>query len=212
MIRFRASLFAAGAIAAFALAAPLSAVRADDPATAAAAPAAPAPAHISGPLDFTVKDIDGKAAPLSRYKGKVVMIVNTASKCGFTPQYASLESLYEKYKDQGLVILAFPANNYGHQEPGADNEIKEFCTGKYNTKFDLFSKISTKGDDQAPLYHYLTDATTDPAFSGQIKWNFTKFLIDRNGKIIARYEPNIDPLKPVVTDKVEAALKTKPAE
>lgn len=206
MIRFGASLFAASAIAAFALAAPLSAVRADDPAPAAAAPA---PAHISGPLDFTVKDIDGKEAPLSRYKGKVVMIVNTASKCGYTKQYASLEKLYEKYKDQGLVILAFPANNYGHQEPGSDSQIKEFCTGTYSTTFDLFSKISTKGEDQAPLYHYLTDVTTDPKFSGDIKWNFTKFLVDRNGKIVARFESPIDPLKPVVTDKVEEALKQK---
>ena len=164
----------------------------------------------SGALSFVVKDIDGKNVRLSHYKGKVVMIVNTASLCGNTPQYKSLESLYEKYKDRGLRILAFPANNFGHQEPGSDSDIKEFCTSKYAVTFDVFSKISVKGDDQAPLYKYLTDKTTDPAFGGDIEWNFAKFLISRDGKIVNRFLAGYDPLKPDVVAAIEAQLGPDP--
>lgn len=160
-----------------------------------------------GVLGFTMKSIDGKEVPLATYAGKVVLIVNVASQCGFTPQYTDLEGLYKKYKDRGLVVLGFPANNFGHQEPGTDEEIKSFCTSKYNVSFDLFSKISVKGSDQHPLYKFLTSKATDPEFSGDIKWNFQKFLVGRNGKIIARFAPATEPLSTEVTDAVEKALK-----
>src|SRR5437764_6859568 len=127
-------------------------------------------------LGFTMKKNDGTPVKLDQYRGNVLMIVNTASKCGFTPQYAGLEKLYEKYKDRGLKILAFPANNFGAQEPGTDAEIKTFCTSRYNVTFDLFSKISVKGDDKAPLYRFLTQEEKDPALNGEVKWNFKKYL------------------------------------
>ena len=159
------------------------------------------------PLHYTVKDIEGKNVPLSRYHGDVVMIVNTASLCGNTPQYASLEKLYQTYKGQGLRILAFPANNFGQQEPGANGEIKQFCTLKYHTTFDLFSKVSVKGPDQAPLYKFLTDKTTDPQFGGDIEWNFAKFLVGRDGQVVARYPAGHDPLSADVIAAVEQQLK-----
>src|SRR6185295_8406742 len=138
--------------------------------------------------EFTLKSIDGKTTPLANYKGKVVMIVNVASRCGYTPQYTQLEAVYAKYKDQGLVILGFPANNFMGQEPGTDEEIKTFCSTKYNVTFPLFSKISVKGDDKAPLYQFLTDKTANPTTGGEIGWNFTKFLVDRDGKVIQRFD------------------------
>src|SRR5258706_4805045 len=131
----------------------------------------------SGPLQYTVKDIDGKDVNLSQYQGKVVMIVNVASRCGNTPQYKQLEELHKKYADKGLVILGFPANEFGKQEPGTDAQIKEFCTSKYNVDFPMFSKIVVKGDGQADLYKNLTSKETDPRFAGDITWNFEKFLI-----------------------------------
>jgi glutathione peroxidase len=152
--------------------------------------------------EFTLPAIDGALAPLSAYKGKVVLIVNVASKCGYTPQYAGLEKLYEKYKDHGFVILGFPANNFGAQEPGTNEEIKTFCTRNYNVTFPLYSKISVSGEDKTPLYKYLTDAT-----SGEIKWNFTKFLVDGDGKVIARFEPKVAPDSPELVGAVEKALK-----
>lgn len=159
------------------------------------------------PLDFTVKNIDGQDVSLSKYKGSVVIIVNTASKCGYTPQYASLEGLYQKYKDKGLKILAFPSNDFGKQEPGTEKEIKEFCSTKYKTTFDLFSKVITQGQGQAPLYTYLTSKETDPKYAGAIEWNFTKFLVGKNGQLIGRYKSNVDPLSPEFIAVVEAALK-----
>ncbi|MGH9916981.1 MAG: glutathione peroxidase, partial [Pyrinomonadaceae bacterium] len=141
------------------------------------------------------------------YKGKVVLFVNVASKCGFTPQYEGLQKLYTKYKDQGFVILGFPANNFHGQEPGTNAEIKEFCSTKYNVSFPLFSKISVKGDDIDPLYKFLTSKETNPEFSGEITWNFNKFLIDRTGKIIARFDSKITPEDNKVTSVIEAALK-----
>ncbi|MDQ2686587.1 MAG: glutathione peroxidase [Armatimonadota bacterium] len=173
---------------------------------ASAAPAQKTPKAPSA-LDFTIQNIDGKPVPLSHYRGKVVLVVNTASLCGNTPQYASLEKLYQTYQSKGLRILAFPANNFGSQEPGANGEIKEFCTGKYKTTFDLFSKISVKGDDQAPLYKFLTDKTTDPQFGGDIEWNFAKFVIGRSGHIVARFPAGHDPLSPDVIAVVEQQLK-----
>lgn len=157
-----------------------------------------------GVLDFTMNTIDGKLQPLSAYKGKVLMIINTASECGFTPQYETLEKLYETYKDKGFRILAFPANNFGEQEPGTNSEIKKFCSTKYHTTFDLFEKISVKGADQHPLYKYITQ---DSPFPGDVKWNFQKYLVDRSGKIAVRYMSKVDPMSKEVTEEVEKLLK-----
>ncbi|MGA2194008.1 MAG: glutathione peroxidase [Bryobacteraceae bacterium] len=158
-------------------------------------------------LEYTLNSIDGKPAPLAQYKGKVVLIVNVASFCGFTPQYEGLERVYEKYKGQGFVILGFPANNFGAQEPGTNEEIKTFCSRKYNVSFPMYSKISVKGEDQHPLYQFLTDKQANPSTGGEIQWNFTKFLVDRDGKVIARFEPNVTPESTGVTSAIEKALK-----
>ena len=161
----------------------------------------------SNVLDFTLNSIDGKPAPLSQYQGKVVLIVNVASKCGFTPQYTGLEKIYEKYKDKGFVILGFPANNFMAQEPGTNEEIKTFCSSKYNVTFPMYSKISVKGDDTHPLYKFLTDKQTNPTTGGDINWNFTKFLVGKDGKVLARFEPAVTPESPEVTGAIEKALK-----
>src|SRR5579863_4192910 len=156
--------------------------------------------------DFTMRSIDGQQVSLGAYKGKVVLVVNVASKCGFTPQYAGLEALYEKYKDKGFVIVGVPANNFAQQEPGTDDEIKKFCTNKYNVSFPMMSKVSVLGDDKTPLYVFLTDKSANPAVGGDIKWNFTKFLFDRSGKPVARFEPNVTPDSPQVTAAIEGAI------
>src|SRR5579859_7992208 len=156
--------------------------------------------------EFTLPSIDGTPAPLSAYKGKVVLIVNVASQCGYTPQYAGLEKLYEKYKVQGFVVLGFPANNFGAQEPGTNAEIKTFCTRKYNVTFPMYAKISVKGADQAPLYSYLTKET-GAGIAGDIKWNFTKFLVDRNGNVVQRFEPAVTQDSTEVTSAIEKQLK-----
>src|SRR6202140_3309198 len=158
--------------------------------------------------DFTLNSIDGQPAPLSAYKGKVVMLVNVASRCGFTPQYSALEAIYEKYKDRGFVIVGIPANNFGSQEPGTNQEIKTFCQSKYNVKFPMMSKVSVKGDDQTPLYQFLTDKSANPKTGGDIKWNFTKFLIGPDGHVITRFEPDVPPDAPQVTAAIEKALAT----
>lgn len=170
------------------------------------AAASMAAAQASSIYDFTMKSIDGQQVSLGSFKGKVVLLVNVASKCGFTPQYSALESVYEKYKDRGLVIVGVPANNFGQQEPGTDAEIKQFCTNKYNVSFPVLSKVSVLGDDKTPLYVYLTDKSTDPKFAGDIKWNFTKFLFDRNGNPVARFEPPVKPDAPEVISAIEGAL------
>ena len=161
----------------------------------------------SNVLEFSMNSIDGQPMPLNNFKGKVMMIVNVASKCGYTPQYTGLEAVYEKYKDKGFVIVGFPANNFGAQEPGTNEEIKTFCSTKYSVKFPMYSKISVLGDDKAPLYKFLTDPAANPKTAGEIKWNFTKFLVDRNGKVIARFEPAVTPESPEVTGAIEKALK-----
>ena len=160
----------------------------------------------SSVLEFQVKDIDGKTVDLSKFKGEVLLIVNTASKCGLTPQYEALEALYEKNKDKGFSILAFPANEFGRQEPGTDSEIKEFCSSKYNVTFPVFSKIVVKGKDIHPLYQFLTSKETDPKFSGEIGWNFAKFLVNRKGEVIARFDPRVKPDSDEVTKAIEKAL------
>jgi len=161
----------------------------------------------SSALDFTLNTIEGQPAPLNAYKGTVVLIVNVASKCGFTPQYTALEATYRKYKDQGFVILGFPANNFMSQEPGTDAEIQQFCKRTYDVTFPMFSKISVKGDDTAPLYKFLTDKATNPTTGGDIKWNFTKFLVGRDGTILARFESPVKPDAPQVVSAIEGALK-----
>ena len=152
--------------------------------------------------EFTLPSIDGAPAPLAAYKGKVALLVNVASKCGYTPQYTGLQALYQKYKDQGFVILGFPANNFGAQEPGTNEEIKTFCSSKYMVTFPMYSKISVKGADQAPLYKFLTDTT-----GGDIKWNFTKILVDGNGKVISRFESKVEPDAAELVGAIEKALK-----
>jgi glutathione peroxidase len=163
-------------------------------------------AHAASIYDFTMKSIDGQPVSLKTYSGKVVLLVNVASRCGFTPQYAGLEALYEKYKDRGLVIVGIPANNFGSQEPGTNEEIKKFCSSKYNVSFPMMAKVSVLGDDKTPLYQFLTDKSQDPQFGGDIKWNFTKFLFDRKGNLLARFEPNVTPDSPEVQTAVESAL------
>lgn len=147
--------------------------------------------------------ITGQATDLEQFKGKVVLIVNTASKCGFTPQYAGLEKLYEAKKDEGFVVIGFPANNFGNQEPGTNEEIQKFCQTKYNVTFPMMAKISVKGNDIHPLYRYLTE---DSPFPGEITWNFNKFLLDRNGKVVARYDSKITPEDPKLIAKIDELL------
>jgi len=153
--------------------------------------------------DFRVRGIDGEEKSLADYRGRVLLIVNTASRCGFTPQYASLEKIYRDYRERGFEVLAFPANNFMNQEPGTDAEIKDFCTLRYDTSFPLFSKISVKGRDMAPLYAYLT---RESPFPGAIGWNFTKFLVARDGQVIARFDSRTDPGDRKVTEAIETAL------
>ena len=156
--------------------------------------------------DFKMKSIDGQQVSRRSYHGKVVLLVNVASKCGFTPQYTGLEAVYEKYKDRGLVIVGVPANNFAQQEPGTNEEIKKFCSNKYNVTFPMMAKVSVLGDDKAPLYQFLTDKSANPAIGGDIKWNFTKFLFDRNGHPVARFEPAVKPDSPEVTAAIESTL------
>lgn len=169
--------------------------------TETAAPAAIGPVH-----QFELNDIDGVPVKLAAYSGKVLLLVNVASQCGYTPQYAGLQQLYEKYGDQGLVVLGFPANNFGSQEPGTDEQIQAFCTTNYNVTFPMFSKISVRGDDIHPLYDFLTDPASNPKFVGPITWNFNKFLIGRDGKVIGRYDSKVEPLGPELAEEIEKAL------
>lgn len=182
------ALLAAAATVAFALP---RALQADD---------AKKPASV---LDYKVQDIDGKSVDLAKYKGEVLLIVNTASQCGYTPQYEGLEALYQKYRERGFEVLAFPANEFGRQEPGSDAEIKQFCSSKYKVTFPLFSKIVVKGEGIHPLYQYLTK---DTKFTGDIPWNFAKFLVNRKGEVIGRFDPAEKPESPKVVQAIEAAL------
>jgi glutathione peroxidase len=156
--------------------------------------------------DFTLKNIDGQDVKLDTYRGKVTMLVNTASKCGLTPQYEGLQTIYDRYRDKGFTVLGFPANNFMGQEPGTEKEIKEFCTLNYKVSFPMFSKISVKGEDQHPLYTFLTHKDTNPGFEGDITWNFEKFLADKNGKIVARFSPKTKPDEPEIIKAIEAEL------
>jgi glutathione peroxidase len=160
-------------------------------------------AESASPLAGSMKKIDGTPVDLSAYKGKVVLIVNVASRCGYTGQYAGLQKLYDTYKDKGFVILGFPANEFGAQEPGSDAEIAQFCSSKYGVTFDMFSKIVVKGPDKAPLYKALTEGATPP---GEVGWNFEKFLIGRDGRIVGRYKSGIAPDDGKLTGTIEAEL------
>lgn len=163
----------------------------------------PAHADQPSPLAGEMKKIDGTPVDLSKYKGKVVLVVNVASRCGYTGQYAGLQKLYDAHKDKGLVILGFPANDFGAQEPGSDAEIATFCSSKYGVTFDMFSKITVKGPAKAPLYKALTEAANPP---GEVSWNFEKFLIGRDGKIVGRYKSGVGPDDAKLTAAIEAEL------
>jgi glutathione peroxidase len=160
-------------------------------------------------LNFKMKALDGKETDLSQYQGKVVLFVNVASECGLTGQYKGLQELYKKYADQGLVIVGVPANEFGAQEPGTDAEIAKFCKTTYGVTFPMLSKVVVKGKGICPLYRHLTSKETNPKFAGDIKWNFTKFLIGRNGEIVARFEPEVEPKSDEVVQAIEAELKKK---
>jgi glutathione peroxidase len=153
---------------------------------------------------FSLKTIDGQDRSLSEYSGKVLLVVNTASECGLTPQYAGLEKLHERYQAKGFTVLGFPSNDFGAQEPGSDQEIKAFCSTKFNVTFPLFSKIPVKGSAKHPLYAFLTEQ----AQPGEIRWNFTKFLIGKDGSVIGRFEPKVEPEDPQIVGAIEKALGT----
>jgi glutathione peroxidase len=156
-------------------------------------------------LNFKMKSLDGKEMDLTKYQGRVVLFVNVASKCGYTPQYEGLQKLYDKYGKEGLVVIGVPANEFGRQEPGSDQEIAEFCKANYGVTFPMLSKVVVKGEGICPLYQHLTSKDTDPEFAGPIKWNFTKFLVDKSGKIVNRFEPKVKPEE--ISPAIEEALK-----
>jgi glutathione peroxidase len=158
-------------------------------------------------LNFKMKGIDGKDVDLARYQGKVVLFVNVASQCGYTKQYKQLQALHDKYAKDGLAIVGVPANEFGAQEPGTNEEIAKFCDSKFGVKFDLLAKTVVKGEGICPLYKFLTSKETDPQFGGEIDWNFTKFVVGRNGAIVARFEPAVKPDAKEVVDAIEAELK-----
>jgi glutathione peroxidase len=160
-------------------------------------------------LNFKMKSLGGKDVDLSKYNGKVVLVVNVASQCGATPQYKQLQQLHDKYADQGLAVLGFPCNQFGSQEPGGAEEIATFCKDNYAVTFDMFDKIDVNGDKAAPLYKLLTEKETDPKFAGNVKWNFEKFLIGRDGQIIARYATGVRPDAPEVVKAIETELAKK---
>ncbi len=157
--------------------------------------------------EFQLNGLDGKPAALSAYKGKVTLVVNVASRCGYTPQYEGLEALYRNFKGKGLVVLGVPANNFGGQEPGTNEEIAQFCKRTYDVSFPMLAKVSVKGADQAPLYQYLTSPEANPKTAGDVKWNFTKFLVGKDGRVLARFEPGVKPDSPELKQAIEAALK-----
>jgi glutathione peroxidase len=166
-------------------------------------------AKVPAALNFTMNDIEGRPSDLSQYRGKVVLLVNVASRCGYTPQYEGLERLYEKYQKDGLVIVGVPANEFGRQEPGTDADIKLFCTSKYNVTFPMMGKVVVKGKDICPLYSFLTSKETDPKFAGDVKWNFEKFLIGRSGEVVGRFRSPVAPDSPELVKAVETELNKK---
>jgi glutathione peroxidase len=158
-------------------------------------------------LNIEVQSIDGQPVKLSKYQGQVLLVVNVASECGLTPQYEGLQALHRRYAKQGLAVLGFPANEFGGQEPGDNRQIAQFCRGQYGVEFDMFAKVVVDGEGICPLYRHLTAAETNPKFAGPIQWNFEKFLIGRNGQIVARFDPSTEPTSDEVVQAIEAALK-----
>jgi glutathione peroxidase len=156
--------------------------------------------------DFHAKTIDGADKSLGDYRGRVALVVNVASQCGLTPQYAGLEKLHETYAGKGLSVLGFPANEFGAQEPGPNDAIKTFCETSYGVKFDMFGKVKVKGEGIDPLFAFLTSPQDNPAFAGDIKWNFNKFLVGKDGTVLARFEPKVEPTSPEVVAAIEKAL------
>ncbi len=166
----------------------------------------PASSPVPRALNFQMKSLDGKEVNLADYRGKVVLLVNVASECGATPQYAGLQSLYQRHKEQGLVVLGFPCNQFGGQEPGDAAKIREFCTREYSVTFPMFAKINVNGKQAAPLYQFLTSKETNPQFAGPIGWNFEKFLIGKDGSVIGRFGTSVEPDDPQLTSAIEQAL------
>lgn len=166
-------------------------------------------AKVTGPLNFTLKGIDGKDVDLSQYKGKVVLLVNVASECGYTPQYKGLQELQDKFAKDGLVVIGVPSNEFGQQEPGSNAEILKFCQTNYKVTFPLLAKVVVKGDGQAPLYRYLTSKESNPKFAGDVGWNFEKFLIGRDGKVVGRFKSGVEPTSDELVSGVRAALDAK---
>jgi glutathione peroxidase len=160
-------------------------------------------------LNFTMNSLGGQPVNLSKYQGRAVLIVNTASECGYTYQYEGLQALHKKYASQGLSVLGFPSNDFGQQEPGSNAEIQQFCKANYGVEFDMFSKIDVLGDSKAPLYRFLTSKSTNPQWAGDVSWNFEKFLIDREGRIVGRFLSAVEPMSAEVTGAVESALAKK---
>lgn len=160
-------------------------------------------------LDFKMKSLDGKQVDLNQYKGNVVLVVNVASECGLTPQYSQLQALHEKYGPKGLRVLGFPCNQFGKQEPGTAEEISEFCSSNYGVTFDLFEKVDVNGDDACPLYQLLTQLNAKPKGAGDVSWNFEKFIINRDGKVVHRFEPQTKPDDPVLVGVIEGELKSE---
>jgi glutathione peroxidase len=160
-------------------------------------------------LKFKMKKLDGKEFDLAKYKGKVLLVVNVASECGLTPQYEQLQAVFKKYRDKGLVVVGFPCNQFGSQEPGSAEEIREFCTENYGVTFDMFDKVEVNGDNACDLYKYLTSLDTKPQGSGKISWNFEKFLIGRDGEVIARFSPRTKPDADEVIKAIETALSSQ---
>jgi glutathione peroxidase len=160
-------------------------------------------------LDFKMTGIDGKEVDLSKYKGKVVLLVNVASECGYTPQYKGLQALYEKFSDAGLVVIGVPSNEFGKQEPGSNADILKFCQTNYKVTFPMLSKVVVKGEGQTPLYSYLTSKETNPKFAGDIGWNFEKFLIGKDGNVIGRYKSSVEPMSDQLTTAIKTAIEVK---
>lgn len=163
-------------------------------------------------LNFTMKSIDGDDVEMKDFQGKVVVVVNVASKCGLTPQYEGLQALYKEHAEEGLVVLGFPCDQFRNQEFGSDAEIKTFCTEKYGVEFPMFSKVKVNGDDRCDLYKYLTELETKPAEKGDISWNFEKFLIGRDGKVVGRYSPRVKPGDDDFVEAIKAELEKKSSE
>ena len=164
---------------------------------------------VTGPLEFKMAGIDGKEVDLSKYKGKVVLLVNVASKCGYTKQYTGLQAIYEKYEKQGFVVIGVPANDFGAQEPGTNEEIVKFCSSKYSVTFPMLGKVSVKGKEMTPLYSYLTSKETNPKFAGEIGWNFEKFLIGKKGEVVGKFKSGVAPESDELIKAIAAELDAK---